>query len=246
LYIFSVPLFDPASAEPFRLSRSKIETFIRCPRCFVLDRKFGAAQPNTPPYTLNLAVDHLLKREFDAYRQRGAAHPLMVTYGIDAIPLRHALLDTWRDARQGIAHAHAATGFEVFGAVDDVWQASDGALIVVDYKATSTPAEVTLDGMWKDGYKRQVEIYQWLFRRNAFPVSDTAYFVYANADKDRAAFDRRLDFSLQILPYGGDDSWVEDALVEARHALTSSSLPPPAADCEWCGYRKAAGEAEKN
>lgn len=240
------PLFDPASDSPFRLSRSKIEAFIRCPRCFVLDRRYGAAQPASPPYSLNLAVDHLLKREFDAYRARAAAHPLMTTFGVDAVPLRHALLDTWRDARSGIAYVHTATGFEVFGAVDDVWQASDGSLIIVDYKATSTAAEVTLDGGYKDGYKRQVEIYQWLFRRNGFPVSDTAYFVYANADKDRPAFERRLEFSVQLLPHEGDDSWVEDALVEAKHALTASSLPPPGAGCEWCAYRRAAAEAEKN
>ncbi len=32
-------LYDPKSKEPFRISRSKIELFINCPRCFYLDRQ---------------------------------------------------------------------------------------------------------------------------------------------------------------------------------------------------------------
>ena len=31
-------LFDPDSATPFALSRSKVDLFLQCPRCFYLDR----------------------------------------------------------------------------------------------------------------------------------------------------------------------------------------------------------------
>jgi len=34
-------LFDPRSDKPFVLSRSKVELFIDCPRCFYLDRGLG-------------------------------------------------------------------------------------------------------------------------------------------------------------------------------------------------------------
>ncbi len=34
-------LYDPASKEPFRLSRSKIDLFLECARCFYLDRRLG-------------------------------------------------------------------------------------------------------------------------------------------------------------------------------------------------------------
>ena len=46
-----------------------------------------------------------------------------------------------------------------------------GELIVVDYKATSKDGEVTLDAPRQDGYKRQMEFYQWLLRCNGFTVS---------------------------------------------------------------------------
>jgi hypothetical protein len=42
-------LYDPAvnapgpAGKPFTLSRSKLEDFVRCPRCFYLDRRLGSA-----------------------------------------------------------------------------------------------------------------------------------------------------------------------------------------------------------
>jgi len=57
--------FDGASKEPFKVSRSKIELFTQCPRCAYLDLKLGVKRPETPTFTLNNAVDALLKREFD-------------------------------------------------------------------------------------------------------------------------------------------------------------------------------------
>src|SRR3954471_17315926 len=81
----------------WRLSRSKIELFIECPRCFYLDNKLGTARPRGPAFTLNVAVDALLKKEFDAHRAKGTRHPLCEAYGIAAIPLKHDDLNTWRE-----------------------------------------------------------------------------------------------------------------------------------------------------
>ena len=68
-------LFDPTSKEPFRLSRSKIDLFISCPRCFYQDRRLGVAQPPGYPFNLNSAVDTLLKKEFDDIPQETTTPP---------------------------------------------------------------------------------------------------------------------------------------------------------------------------
>ena len=121
------------------------------------------------------------------HRKQGTPHPLMDSYGVDAVPFEHKDMDTWRDAFKGVETFHKSTNFIVFGGVDDVWQNNKGEkeLIVVDYKATSKTEEVNLDAEWQNGYKRQMEVYQWLFRQNNFKVSDTGYFVYANGKRDR-------------------------------------------------------------
>lgn len=236
-------LFNPDSTEPFKLSRSRLENFTRCPRCFYLDRRLGVDQPSGPPFTLNSAVDYLLKREFDSHRIQHTAHPLMEHYGIDAVPFLHEEIDRWRENFVGLQYYHRPTNLIITGAIDDVWQAPKGDLIVVDYKATSTNNVISLDDEWKQAYKRQMEIYQWLLRRLGHSVSDTGYFVFANGRKDREAFDGRLEFNLMILSHKGSDLWVEPLIVEAKKCLIGS-LPPFNNTCDFCWYRKSAKEVE--
>ncbi len=66
-------IYDPGSRTPFRISRSKIDRFIECPRCFYIDRRLGTDRPPGFPFNLNSAVDALLKAEFDAHRGSDAA-----------------------------------------------------------------------------------------------------------------------------------------------------------------------------
>src|SRR5208283_1962828 len=86
-------LYNPHSSEPFKLSRSKIDLFSQCPRCFYFDRKLGVDRPPGFPFALNSAVDALLKQEFDIYRANGRKHPLIEKYGVDAQPVPHKDLD---------------------------------------------------------------------------------------------------------------------------------------------------------
>ena len=228
----------------WRLSRSKIALFLDCPRCFYIDNKLGTARPPGYPFNLNSAVDALLKKEFDIHRADKTTHPLMKAYGLDAVPFADARMDEWRDSlKRGITYRHPATGFMVSGGVDDVWVNPKGELIIVDYKATSKDEKIeALDQEWHDGYKRQMEIYQWLFRQNGFKVSDTGYFVYANAGRDKKAFDGVLEFELTLVPYKGDDSWVEQTLLDIKKTLDSESLPAASPECDYCLYRETVGK----
>lgn len=235
--------FDPESKEPFKLSRSKIDFFLECPRCFYLDRRLGVSRPSMPGFTLNVAVDHLLKKEFDAHRAAGSPHPLMQKYGVDAVPFDHVNMNMWRENFKGVQYTDPETNFLVTGAVDDIWINPKGELHVVDYKATSKEEDPNLDGIWQQGYKRQMEVYQWLLRKNGFTVSNTGYFVYVNGKKDRAAFDAKLEFDVLLIPYEGDDSWVSGTLTAARKTLEKNDLPPTGERCEYCPYRESAGKA---
>ena len=91
----------------------------------------------------------------------------MKHYGIKAVPFEHELMGVWRENFKGIQYLHEPTNLLITGAVDDIWINTMSELIVVDYKATSKDAEINLDAEWQDGYKRQMEVYQWLLRRSA-------------------------------------------------------------------------------
>lgn len=183
----SVP-YKPGQKTPFKLSRSKIEVFKQCQRCFWLDVRMKIKRPDSPPFNINKAIDELFKKEFDRYRAEAKPHPLMIDNKIDAIPFAHQDMDTWRHNFTGVFTIHKPTNLHIFGAVDDVWVNPKQELIVVDYKATAKPKEVNLDADWQVTYKRQMEVYQWLLRANGFEVSDTGYFVYANGRTDLDGF----------------------------------------------------------
>ncbi len=239
-------LFDPKSPEPFRLSRSRIDLFLNCPRCFYIDRRLGVDRPPGYPFSLNSAVDALLKKEFDTHRAKGSTHPLMAHYGVDAVPFLHEKMDEWRDSlRRGIQYHHGNTNFVITGGVDDIWVKPNGELIIADYKATSKTGEVSLDAEWQIGYKRQMEIYQWLFRKNGFKVSDTGYFVYCNGIADAEAFDAKLEFNVKLIPYTGKTDWIEPVLADISACLSAKEIPRAGLDCDYCAYRAAAGEMEK-
>lgn len=230
--------YKPESNDSYKISRSSIESFIQCPHCFYLDRRLGIGLPAGFPFNLNSAVDHLLKKEFDIHRAKGVAHPLMKAYGLDAIPFSHPDLDVWRENFQGVQYLHKPTNLYVSGAVDDVWVNPKGELIVVDYKSTSKNDEVNIDADWQMGYKRQMEVYQWLLRKNGFKVSDTGYFVYCNGIKDKEAFDAKLEFKIKLIPYIGNTDWIEGTILEIKDCLESDRMPDYTEVCEWCEYQQ--------
>ncbi len=230
----------------WRLSRSKIDLFVECPRCFYVDNKLGVARHPGFPFNLNSAVDHLLKKEFDIHRAGKTRHPLMEAYKVDAIPFAHDELDVWRENFKGIQYLHAPTGFTISGAIDDVWVNKNKELIVVDYKSTSKDEEITaLDQDWHDGYKRQMEVYQWLLRQKGFTVSSTGYFVYANASKDKKAFDGKLEFAVTLIANTGDDTWIEPKILQIKKVLDDPRVPKASTTCDYCRYRESAALVEQ-
>ncbi len=237
-------IFKAESEEPFKLSRSKIELFLNCPRCFYLDRRLGIGRPPGFPFSLNSAVDLLLKKEFDLHRVAKDIHPLMKTYGLDLIPFSHPMIDEWRENFKGVQYFYKPANLILTGAVDDIWVDKKEVLYIVDYKATSKDEEVSLDADWQVGYKNQMEFYQWLMRQNGFEVSDTGYFVYCNGRRDAEAFDAKLEFNIKIIPYKGNDAWVEKTILAAKKCLMLEEIPAADLECDYCNYREAANEKE--
>jgi CRISPR/Cas system-associated exonuclease Cas4 (RecB family) len=230
--------------KKWRLSRSKIDFFIECPRCFYVDNKLGTKRPGMPSFNLNIAVDELFKKEFDVHRAAGTKHPIMNEYKVDALPFVHKNMDAWRENFEGIECKHEETGMPISGAVDDIWVTPEEKLIVVDYKATSKDGTIkTLsDSPWEAQYKRQIGVYQWLLEQNGFTVDNTGYFVYANASKAEDRFSNTLVFETTLVPCTGDTSWIDGILVQIKECLETDAIPSSGANCEFCPYREAAGK----
>ena len=232
--------YNPSEERLFKLSRSKVESFIKCKRCFFLDRKLGISQPDGFPFNLNSAVDNLLKNEFDYYRNIQKPHPYISKIGINAVPFQHKHIEKWRANFTGVSYDHLDLKFHLFGAVDDLWINLDSQeLIVVDYKATSKKAEINIDAPWQMSYKRQMEFYQYLLRKNGFKVSDIGYFVYCNGIREKEMFDEKLEFKISLISHIGSDNWVEPTLLKAHETLNQNNIPEHNQNCDYCLYQKA-------
>jgi CRISPR/Cas system-associated exonuclease Cas4 (RecB family) len=171
----------------------------------------------------------------------------MEQYGIDAVPIPHVDLDSWRHNFTGVQYLHEPTNLLIFGAIDDLWRDPQMQYIVVDYKATSKNKQIIeLDQPWHESFKRQMEVYQWLLRKNGYHVSDTGYFVYCNGDTNKEIFDGRLEFEVTVIPYTGSDTWIETTIHEIHNRLNSPSIPDANPECDYCTYREAVSEVEQN
>jgi hypothetical protein len=264
--------YKPENPEPYELSRSRLEAFLKCPACFWLDRVRGVKFPSIPAFLLNTNTDVLLKKDFDGYRGRGP-HPLMRRVGLEHLrPFAHPDLETWQDSLnfgKDDAHfntRHEATNLCFGGGVDDVWEnPATGELHIVDYKSTAqmgpnfrpldesfiAPVEDPKKPDYKAGYRRQMDMYQWVLRRRGYAVSNTGYFVYV--DGQHAAEPGMLDeadptqgwmrFAVAVIPYEGDDRWVDGALIDAKACLSAPSCPAHAEGCEHARFLKGAWEA---
>ena len=240
-------IYKKHQEKPFEISRTKFEDFLKCKRCFYLDRVKGVNKPSSPPYTLNNLVDELLKREFDQYRADKKPHPLFKEMHFNGIPFQHDDLDKWRASRtQGIKYEDEDTNLILKGGIDDIWLDLDtNKVVIADYKATSKKdgvADDILEQPFYGSYKIQLDFYSWLFEKNGFEVADFGYFLFCNGKQDKQEFKSIMDFEYKIIKYNTDTSWIDEKVKEMKKQLDSEEIPNHSEECDFCIYSKTIKE----
>ena len=91
-------VYTRGSDTIFKISRSKFNNFLQCKRCFYLERVKGLKDPSMPGWSLNSAVDELLKKEFDEFRKKQKPHTFVKKNNLNLVPFQHDQIDYWRNA----------------------------------------------------------------------------------------------------------------------------------------------------
>jgi len=238
-------IYTKGSNSVFKISRSKFTNFLNCKRCFYLDRVKGLKDPSMPGWSLNSAVDDLLKKEFDEFRKKQKPHTFIEKKKLNFIPFKHEQMDRWRNALSGgISFLDTKTNIEIHGGVDDIWfDTEKKELVVVDYKAQSNsrPVETIsyLNNIYHQGYKIQMDIYVHILRKMNFKVSDIAYFYVCNADRGYEKFNSKLNFTITLVPYRTNTSWIDSKIIEMKETLDCHKVPAINKNCEKCMYLDA-------
>lgn len=265
-------MFKADHPAPYELSRGKIEALIKCEACFWLERAKGVKFPGMPGFLLNTNTDTLLKKDFDQVRGVGP-HPIMVAAGLAHLrPFAHPDLQKWASSLQfGASPSHFNTLHEpthiLFGGgLDDVWENIEtGELHLVDYKSTAqmsktpkpldesflAPPEDPKVPDYKASYRRQMAMYQWILRRKGYQVSDIGYFLYVDGQHvgetgmldDQDTSQAWMRFKAAVIPFTGDDSWVEAALFKAKETVQKAVCPAHTASCEHKLFLDGVGAA---
>lgn len=248
--------------SPYAFSSAQLDEAEKCQKCAFKRLRERLARPKGFPLTLNMAFKALLTKEIDRFREVGKAHPLMEKHHIThLIPYKHSddvEWKSWRNNFTGINSIHDATSMKIFSGVDDIWENPETKeLHIVMYKATSKSTDsLGIDKGWQITYKRKIEMTQWILRQKGYKVSNQAYFIYGNVRKNEKGFcytDESsgktrgyMDFDMHLFPYEGNDSWVNDKIIETEKMLHSNVPPAASEDCDHCSYVEKVKESEIN
>lgn len=223
-----------------QLSRSKIELYFNCPRCFYLDVFMKVSRPPTFPLNLNNAVDLLIKKEFDEYRNQQTPHPIQKGIAAGFIASNHPMLNTWRTLKLGgLTYYNPKHNCTYYGIIDDLWVNEKNQYVIVDYKSTAKEKPVVELPSWGEGYKRQLSFYNYLLRKNGLKTVNFGFFVYATAITSKNHFNNELKFSTNLIKEEIDDTWTEPVLDEIQSLLKNNIIPDKNKNCNHCLYTES-------
>ena len=225
--------------KSIQLSPNSLNLYLECPRCFWLEKKQRVRRPQPYPYALNMAVDLLLKEEFDDYRKKGEIHPLLAIYNVPAkLFPNQELLNQWRSNFSGIRYYDKELDATIFGAVDDVLEFPDGKLAPLDYKSTgSATANIY------DRFQLQMDIYTYLLEKNGFPTTRKGYLAFYIVDK-KNGFGDKLPFRKELQEIETDPSDIPQLFKEAVALLRRIAPPPHSQECQYGQWFKKASSFE--
>ena len=161
----------------FRLSPSSLNLMRECPRCFWLEKNNIWKRPAGIFPSLPNGMDRVLKTHFDKFRDMGQLPPEIRnhhhTQGLNLFDNKD-LLKTWRNNLRGISWEDEK-GNMLHGAVDNILT-NGKKLIVLDYKTKGFP--IKDENKSGDSYQNQLDIYNFLLRKNGFETEDYAFLLF--------------------------------------------------------------------
>jgi len=170
-------------------------------------------------------MDRILKIHFDKFRDRGEMPPELRNGDCKECHLFKdaKLLTEWRNNFHGVRWTDT-DGNVLFGAIDNLLVRGK-KLIVLDYKTRGYPVKEDTAAF----YQNQVDIYNFLFRKNGYETEDHAYLLFYVpkhvTDTGEVVFDTEL-VKMEVD--------VDNAEKLFKRALKVLESECPKETCEWC------------
>ncbi len=230
-------LYVKDNLNAFSISRSKIDLFFDCNRCFYLDQKYGIKRPHGTPLVINNFVVNHYKNILNEFRLKQEVYPDSKKIKRKLIPSNIDSLNNWNHPFKGISYIHKKTNFRLKASLDDVWQCEETKkFFPVIIKSTSRKKDINSDSIWP-GYWKQLSLYSYLLSKNSLDVSNSGVLVYLNASENFPSNHQKIDFELLIFEKELELLWIEPTLEIIYKTLNSDNLPLNHNSCKYCRYQ---------
>jgi len=216
----------------FTLSPTALALFEDCPRCFWLDLKQNIKRPSRPFPTLPSGMDLIIKRHFDSFMRRNQLPPELssikepVTLFSDEI-----FLNKWRNNKEGIRWTDEQ-GNTIIGVLDNILVNKEtNKLIILEYKTRGFPAKEDTHTY----FQSQLDIYNFLLRKNGFQTEDYAYVLFYYPNQIRENGD--INFHHELRKVSTNVENAKRLISKAIDVLNSPKPPEPSEKCPYCRLR---------
>ena len=231
--MFRKNIYVKNNLSPFKISRTKIDLFFDCKRCFYIDQKYGIKRPHGAALVINNHIVNKFKKNLEVLRNTQTTIPettLISKNGFTA--LNHEKINQWTDPFRGIRSLHKKTNILISANIDDVWT-DDGRCYPVILKSISRNSKDIEDSIWS-GYTRQLSLYGYLLQNNNLQIGNFGIIAMINTEDDLDY--SSLNFKFYLFKKNLDLEWIEKALFEIKILLENENFPQVSNNCKFCNY----------
>ena len=212
----------------YKFSPSSLSLLKECPRCFWLKFNKDIKRPEGIFPSLPSGMDRILKIHFDSFRDKGELPPELTELDGDVKLFDNKeILEEWRNNKKGVKWEDKE-GNLFRGAVDNILKKGK-KLIVLDYKTRGYPLKKDTH----EHYQDQLDIYNFLLRKNDHDTEDYAYLLFYHPDKVNGNGD--VVFNTDLVKMKISVKNAEKIFEDALGAL-KGEIPRAKEDCEYCRW----------
>ena len=214
---------------PYKFSPSSLSLLKECPRCFWLHFNKGIKRPDSIFPSLPSGMDRILKAHFDSFMKKGMLPPELQSLNGEAKLFDdESLLKIWRNNLKGISWNDENDNL-FRGAIDNLLVKAK-KLIVLDYKTRGFPLKEDTH----EHYQDQLDIYNFLLRKNSYETENYAYLLFYHPDKVNAegGILFHTDLIKMSISIGNAEKIIKNAL-----KTLEGGMPTCAKECGFCKWR---------
>lgn len=212
---------------PHKFSPSSLSLLKECPRCFWLRFNKNIKRPEGIFPSLPSGMDRILKTHFDSFMEKNKLPPELKELKDVSLFNDKELLKEWRSNFKGIQWKDKKDNL-FRGAVDNILKKGN-KLIVLDYKTRGYPLKEDT----AEHYQDQLDIYNFLLRKNNYKTEDYAYLLFYHPEKVNENGD--IIFNTDLVRMNVNVKNAEKIFKEALKVL-EGDMPKAAEDCEFCRW----------